>query len=94
MSEFTDLVARAVSPAMSREEREAVYQVVKQAMRRLQERENLRPDDPRALLQEHLVEETIRDVEALVTRYLARQTILEAERANAAANAAAAAADT
>jgi hypothetical protein len=93
MSDFTDLVARAVSPAMSREEREAVYQVVKQAMRRLQERENLQPDDPRARLQEHLVEETIRDVEALVTRYLARQTILEAERANEAANAAAAAAD-
>lgn len=85
MSDFTDLVARAVSPAMSREEREAVYQVVKQAMRRLQERENLAPDEPRALLQSHLVEETIRDVEALVTRYLARQTILEAERANAAA---------
>ncbi len=90
MSDFTDLVARAVSPAMSREEREAVYQVVKQAMRRLQERESLQPDDPRARLQEHLVEETIRDVEALVTRYLARQTILEAERANEAANAAAA----
>lgn len=91
MSDFTDLVARAVSPAMSREEREAVYQVVKEAMRRLQERENLQADDPRARLQEHLVEETIRDVEALVTRYLARQTILEAERANEAANAAAAA---
>jgi hypothetical protein len=91
MSDFTDLVARAVSPAMSREEREAVYQVVKQAMRRLQERENLQADDPRARLQEHLVEETIRDVEALVTRYLARQTILEAERVNEAANAAAAA---
>ncbi len=81
----------SLTPAMTREEREAVYQVVKQAMRRLQERENLQPDDPRARLQEHLVEETIRDVEALVTRYLARQTILEAERANAAANAAAAA---
>ncbi|TNC14175.1 hypothetical protein FF100_08315 [Methylobacterium terricola] len=93
MSDFTDLVARAVSPAMNREEREAVYRVVKQAMRRLQEREDLPPDDPRALLQAHLVEETIRDVEALVTRYAARQTILAAERANEAANAAAAAAD-
>jgi hypothetical protein len=29
-------------------------------MRRLQERENLAPDEPRALLQSHLVEETIR----------------------------------
>ncbi|GJD47407.1 hypothetical protein OPKNFCMD_0114 [Methylobacterium crusticola] len=85
MSDFTDLVARAISPTMSRAEREAVYQIVKQAMRRLQARESLQPDDPRAMLQHHMVEETIRDVEAQVTRFLARQTILAAEREQEAA---------
>lgn len=69
MTDFADMVAQAISPTMSREEREAVYGVVKQAVERLQEGENLPPTDPRVVLQQHLVEETIRDVEAEVIRY-------------------------
>jgi hypothetical protein len=80
MSDFTDLIARAISPSMSREERESVYAVVRAAMRRLQARDGLAPDDPRADLQSHLVEETIAEVEGIVTRYIARQTIDAAER--------------
>ncbi|GJE01838.1 hypothetical protein [Methylobacterium isbiliense] len=80
MSDFTDLIARAVSPSMSRAEREAVYGVVRQAMRRLQERDALDPADARAQLQAHFVEETIWEVEGLITRHLARQTIEAAER--------------
>ena len=80
MSDFTDLIARAVSPSMSRDEREAVYGVVRQAMRRLQERDALDAEDPRAQLQAHFVEETIWEVEGLITRHLARQTIDAAGR--------------
>ncbi|RVU20601.1 hypothetical protein [Methylobacterium oryzihabitans] len=77
MSEFTDLVARAVSPSMSREEREAVYTTVREAVRRLQDRQEMTADDPRTLLQDHLIDETIRDIEERITRHLARQTIAE-----------------
>ncbi|MCJ2123634.1 hypothetical protein [Methylobacterium sp. J-077] len=69
MSDFSDLVAKAIQPSMNRAEREAVYTVVRQAVLRLQEREALPPDDPRVALQRHLVEETIRDVEGDVARY-------------------------
>ena len=87
MSEFTDLIARAVNPAMSRPEREAVYAVVKQAVERLQVRDGLEPDDPRAALQQHLVEETIRDVEADIARFLALEQMEKAAAAQAAENA-------
>lgn len=69
MSDFSDLVAKAIQPSMTREEREAVYTVVRQAVLRLQEREALPADDPRVALQRHLVEETIRDVGGDVARY-------------------------
>ena len=42
MSDFSDLVAKAIQPSMTREEREAVYTVVRKAVLRLQEREALR----------------------------------------------------
>ena len=84
MADFTDLIAPAVSPSMSREEREQVYTVVRQAVQRLQERENLAGDDPRILLQRHLIEETIRDVEFDIVRYL---TLRKIEQARAAQNA-------
>ncbi|KQT90325.1 hypothetical protein [Methylobacterium sp. Leaf466] len=84
MSDFADLVARAVNPSMSREERDDVYRVVKQALLRLQEREGLDPADPRTALQQHLVEETIRDVEADIGKILSMQKL---ERAFAAQNA-------
>ncbi|HEV2543606.1 MAG TPA: hypothetical protein VGU70_12690 [Methylobacterium sp.] len=84
MADFTDLIARAVSPSMSREEREQVYTVVRQAVQRLQERENLAADDPRILLQRHLIEETIRDVEFDIVRFL---TLRRIEQARAAQNA-------
>ncbi|ACL56841.1 hypothetical protein [Methylobacterium nodulans] len=74
-SDFTDLIARAISPTMSREERETVYQVVRQAVLRLQERDGVSRDDPRAELQAHLIEETIGEVEGMVSRYIARRTI-------------------
>ncbi|ACA19201.1 conserved hypothetical protein [Methylobacterium sp. 4-46] len=74
-SDFIDLVARAISPTMSREEREAVYQVVRQAVQRLQAREGLCRGDPRTELQLHLIEETISEVEGMVTRFIARRTI-------------------
>ena len=63
MSDFSDLVAKAIQPSMTREEREAVYTVVRQAVLRLQEREAFPPDDPRVALQRHLVEETIRETD-------------------------------
>ena len=81
MADFTDLIARAVSPSMSREEREQVYTVVRQAVQRLQERENLAGDDPRILLQRHLIEETIRDVEFDIVRYLTLRKIEQAREA-------------
>ncbi|KQP51917.1 hypothetical protein [Methylobacterium sp. Leaf108] len=84
MSDFADLVARAVNPSMTREERDDVYRVVKQALLRLQEREGLDPADPRTALQQHLVEETIRDVEADIGKILSMQKL---ERAFAAQNA-------
>lgn len=81
MADFSDLVARAVSPAMSREEREEVYTVVRQAVQRLQERENLAADDPAIVLQRHLIEETIRDVEFDIIRFLTLRKIDEARAA-------------
>lgn len=88
MPDFSDLVARAVSPAMSREEREQVYTVVRQAVQRLQEREGLAADDPGILLQRHLIEETIRDVEFDITRFLTLRKIAEARAAQDAESAA------
>ena len=70
MSEFADLVARAVNPSMSRDARQAVYGVVKEAVQRLQARDGMAADDPRIALQQHLVEETIRDVESDIARFL------------------------
>lgn len=86
MSDFTDLVARAVNPSMSREEREKVYGVVRQAVLKLQEQESLDPHDPRRGLQRHLVEETIRDIEADITRFLAYKRMREAVAAQDAEN--------
>ncbi len=77
MSDFTDLVARAVNPSMSRQEREAVYDVVRQAVLRLQEREKLDPAQIQASLQLHLVEETIRDVESDIVRFLTMKKMQE-----------------
>lgn len=77
MSAFTDMVAQAVSPAMSREERDVVYRAVKDAVLRLQDAEGRAPTDPDAVLRMHLVEETVRDVEADIVRYL----VLEGMRA-------------
>ncbi|GJE10658.1 MULTISPECIES: hypothetical protein [Methylobacterium] len=84
MSDFSDLVAKAIQPSMTREEREAVYSVVRQAVLRLQEREALPPEDPRVTLQRHLVEETIRDIEGDVARF---QSLRKLEEAFAAQNA-------
>ena len=84
MSDFADLVARAVSPSMTREERDAVYRVVKDALHSLQQREGLSANDPRTALQQHLVEETIRDVEFDIGRIVSLQKL---ERAFAAQNA-------
>ncbi|MEE7457296.1 hypothetical protein MPAR168_05375 [Methylorubrum populi] len=81
MADFTDLIARAVTPSMGREEREQVYTVVRQAVQRLQDRENLAPDDPRILLQRHLIEETIRDVEFDIIRFLTLRKIEQARMA-------------
>lgn len=87
MSDFTDLIARAVSPSMTRDEREHVYGVIRQAVVRLQEREALAPDEPRVALQRHLVEETIRDVEADIARFLALAQMEKAAAAQDAENA-------
>jgi len=78
MSDFSDLVAKAIQPSMTREEREAVYTVVRQAVLRLQEREAFPPDDPRVALQRHLVEETIRDIESDVARFESLRKLDEA----------------
>ncbi|MDP4025534.1 hypothetical protein Q8W71_23140 [Methylobacterium sp. NEAU 140] len=86
MSDFSDLVAKAIQPSMSRAEREAVYTVVRQAVQRLQEREALPPDDPRVALQRHLVEETIRDVEGDISRYEALRKLELAEAAQSEAH--------
>ncbi|MDR7036789.1 hypothetical protein J2X36_001531 [Methylobacterium sp. BE186] len=87
MSDFADLVARAITPAMSRAEREQVYAVVRQAVLRLQEREALPPEDARVALQRHLVEETIRDVEGDIARYHSLRKFDEASEAQAVAHA-------
>lgn len=88
MSDFSDLVAKAIRPSMNRAERETVYTVVRQAVLRLQEREALPSDDPRVALQRHLVEETIRDVEGDVARYESLRKLEEAFEAQKADNAA------
>ena len=89
MSEFTDLIARAVNPTMSRAERQEVYGVVKQAVERLQARDGLAPNDPRSALQQHLVEETIRDVEADIARFHSMEKLERAHEAQMAAERAA-----
>lgn len=89
MSDFSDLVAKAIRPSMSRAEREAVYSVVREAVLRLQEREAFPPDDPRVALQRHLVEETIRDVEGDVARHESLRKLEAAFEAQKADNAAA-----
>ena len=81
MSDFTNLIARAVNPSMSRAERETVYTVAREAVLRLQQQEHLAPDDPRSALQRHLVEETIRDVEIDIVRHLAMETMRRAAEA-------------
>ena len=81
MSEFSNLIARAVNPAMSRAERETVYGVVKEAVAHLQVRDGLDPDDTRVAVQQHLVEETIRNVEADIARFLSLEKL---ERAHSA----------
>lgn len=91
MSDFTDLVARAVNPSMSREEREKVYAVVRQAVLRLQEKEALDPRDPRRAMQRHLVEETIRDIESDIGRFLVIEKMRAARAMQDAENAAQAA---
>lgn len=78
MPDFSELVAQAVKPTMNRAEREAVYGVVREAVRRLQEREGLSGGDTRLALQNHLVEETIRDVEADIARTEALRKLDEA----------------
>lgn len=88
MSEFADLIARAVNPTMSRGEREAVYGVVKQAVQRLQERDGMAADDPRTALQQHLVEETIRNVESDIARAVSMEKLERAHAAQVAAEAA------
>lgn len=86
MPDFTDMVARAVSPAMSREEREAIYEVVRRAVLRLQDAEGTPSDDPGLMFQQHLVEDTIRDVEAEITRYLALRRLEAGEEGSDAAS--------
>ena len=75
MPDFSDLVAQAIKPSMNRTEREAVYGVVRQAVLRLREREGMDADDPRLAIQQHLVEETIRDVEADIARFEAMRKL-------------------
>ena len=84
MSDFTDLVSRAVNPSMTRDERETVYRVVREALQRLHERDGLSANDQRTALQRHLVEETIRDIEAEIGRIVSLQKL---DRAFAAQNA-------
>jgi hypothetical protein len=81
MSDFSVLIAKAVNPTMAREDREAVYAVVRDAVLRLQERDGLAADDPRAALRRHLVEETIRDIEGDIARF---ESLRKLERAFAA----------
>ena len=85
MSEFADLIARAVNPSMTREARESVYGVVKEAVQRLQARDGMPGDDPRIALQQHLVEETIRGVEADIARFHSMEKLERAHEAQMAA---------
>ena len=78
MSDFTALIAKAINPGMPREEREAVYTVVRDAVARLQQRDGLASDDPRTALRRHLVEETIRDIEGDLARFEALRKLEEA----------------
>jgi hypothetical protein len=78
MSDFSALIAKAINPSMAREEREAVYAVVRDAVLRLQERDGLAAADPAAALRRHLVEETIRDIEGDIARYEAMRKLDEA----------------
>ncbi len=78
MSDFSALIAQAINPTMTREEREGVYQVVREAVLRLQERDGLAAADPRAALRRHLVEETIRDIEGDIARSEALRKLDEA----------------
>ncbi|WP_430913003.1 hypothetical protein [Methylobacterium sp. sgz302541] len=86
MSDFAELVARAVTPGMDRAAREAVYAVVREAVQRLQEREATSAGDQRFAYQQHLIEETIRDVEADVARFEALRKLDEALAAQTAAH--------
>lgn len=81
MSDLADLVTRAVNPDMDRAARDMVYETVRAAVRRLHARQELSPLDHQALVQQHVVEETIRDVEAQILRFLAQRNL---ERAQAA----------
>lgn len=83
MSDFSVLVAKAINPSMSREERETVYTMVRTAVLRLQERDGLDPSDPRAAYRRHLVEETIRDIESDVARFESLRKLDEAFAAQA-----------
>ena len=81
MSDFTDLVVRAVNPDMPRDEREHVYATVRAAIRALHDRDARSPVDPQTLIQQHVVEETIRDVEAQILRFLAQRRLEQAQAA-------------
>ncbi len=83
MSDFSALVAKAINPSMSREQREEVYARVREAVLKLQERDGLDPSDPRAAYRRHLVEETIRDIEIDVARYESLRKLDEAFAAQA-----------
>lgn len=88
MSDFADLIARAIQPTMGRAEREQVYDLARGAVLRLQEREGRDPQDPLSRLQRHLVEETIRDVEMEVMRFIALEKMRLATQAQDAEHAA------
>jgi hypothetical protein len=81
VSDFSDLILRAVNPDMELSAREDVYRTVRAAIRRLHERANLDPLDLDARLQQHAVEETIRDVETRIMRYRAQRQLEEAQAA-------------
>ncbi|MCJ2011392.1 hypothetical protein [Methylobacterium sp. J-076] len=83
MSDFSALIAKAIDPAMSRQEREGVYKLVREAVLRLQERDGLDPADHRAAFRRHLVEETIRDIESDVARFESLRKLDEAFAAQA-----------
>lgn len=84
MQTFVDLIAKAVNPSMSRDERERVYSVVRQAVLRLHEGRAPLTADPQVALQLHLVEETIRDLEAEIARHNAMERMRLATEAQAA----------